>query len=118
MTGEDLISNLQHLYTQLGRAYELTNQWDKARASYKTMLSLAQAEHRPDLACAALNQLATLAIQDHFNLEMAHTLLQQARHLAEQSGNKAQLAETEWNLASVRSYAGISTRASHAASEP
>src|SRR5919106_3194627 len=40
--GEPSILELEHLYTQLGQTYELTNEWDKARAAYETLLTFAQ----------------------------------------------------------------------------
>ncbi|GAB4417587.1 MAG: hypothetical protein Fur0044_13280 [Anaerolineae bacterium] len=103
-TGQAASQNLQHLYLQLGRAYELTNEWDKARATYETMLALAQAAHAPEAECAALNRLATLAAQIAYDIDQATAFLQRAIGVAENCGDQVALAEAEWNLAQIRVY--------------
>jgi hypothetical protein len=96
------ITKYQHLHLQLGRAYELTNQWDKSYATYQTMLHLAQELPAPALECAALNRLANLTLQSAgYDLKQAAALLQQAQQVAEQSDDKAGLAETAWSLAQL-----------------
>jgi len=96
------ISNLYHLYLQLGRAYELMNEWDKARATYEAMLTFAQEAHAPEIECTALNRLATSALQGSaYDLTTAAALLQQALGVAESSGDKVGLAEIEWSLAQL-----------------
>lgn len=54
---------IEHLYTNLGRAYELNAEWEKARAAYTSMLAYAQEACQPAMESAALNRLATLAAQ-------------------------------------------------------
>jgi tetratricopeptide (TPR) repeat protein len=98
------ISNLKHLYLQLGRAYELTNVWDKARTMYETLLTLAQEVNLPEAECAALNRLATLAAQIAYDIDQATAFLQQAIQVAEGCGDPVALAEAEWNLAQIRVY--------------
>src|ERR671917_723803 len=39
---EPSIPDLEHLYIQLGRAYELTKEWGMARAAYEALLTLGQ----------------------------------------------------------------------------
>ena len=39
---EPSVPDLEHLYIQLGRAYELLEEWDKAREAYEAMLALAR----------------------------------------------------------------------------
>jgi DNA-binding SARP family transcriptional activator/tetratricopeptide (TPR) repeat protein len=96
------IQNLHHLYLQLGRAYELTNEWAKARATYEAMLTFAQEADSPEIECTALNRLATMALQGSaYDLTTAATLLQQALGVAESSGDKVGLAEIEWSLAQL-----------------
>jgi predicted ATPase len=56
-----LVPEIEHLYTQLGRAYELTAQWEKARAAYTSMLAYAQDARQPVMESTALNLLAALA---------------------------------------------------------
>ena len=96
------IQHLYHLYLQLGRAYELTNAWDKARTTYETMLALAQEAHAPAMEGVALNRLATLAVHDSaYDLAGAAALLHQALAVAESSDDQVGVAETEWNLAQL-----------------
>ena len=54
---------IEHLYTYLGRAYELNAEWEKARTIYTLMLAHAQDADQPAMESAALNRLATLAAQ-------------------------------------------------------
>ena len=54
---------IEHLYTHLGRAYELNAEWEKARAVYMLMLAHAQDACQPAMESTALNRLATLAAQ-------------------------------------------------------
>jgi DNA-binding SARP family transcriptional activator len=102
--GASLLQQWRHLYLQLGRAYELVSQMAAAAAVYRAMLDLAQRTSRYGMACVALNRLATLAAQSELDLELSRTLLQEARQLAESHGDKAGLAETEWNLAQLGVY--------------
>ena len=54
---------IEHLYIQLGRAYELNAEWEKARTTYTLLLEYAQEAHDPITERTALNSLATLALQ-------------------------------------------------------
>jgi DNA-binding SARP family transcriptional activator len=54
---------IEHLYTHLGRAYELNAEWEKARTAYTSMLAYAQDAGQPAMESAALNRLAALAAQ-------------------------------------------------------
>jgi predicted ATPase len=54
---------IEHLYTHLGRAYELNAEWKKARAAYTSLLAYAQEACQPAMESAALNRLAALAAQ-------------------------------------------------------
>jgi len=98
------IQGTSHLYSQLGRAYELTNTPDKAREAYEALLKLAREGKDASLECAALNRLAALAGRDLRNLSAAETLLKEALKVAEQSGDRASLADTELNLAQLGIY--------------
>lgn len=103
-SGQTQISNLKHLYLQLGRVYELTNGWDKARKMYEMLLTLAQEVNLPEAECAALNRLATLTAQINYDIDQATAFLQRAIHVAEGCGDPVALAEAEWNLAQIRVY--------------
>ncbi|HZU68353.1 MAG TPA: AAA family ATPase [Ktedonobacteraceae bacterium] len=52
---------IEHLYTHLGRAYELNAQWEKARAVYTLMLAYAQDACQSVMESTAQNHLAILA---------------------------------------------------------
>jgi predicted ATPase len=98
------VVQIHHLYVQLGRAYELNSDYQKAHRVYEAMLTFARKEHEPRMECAALNRLATLASWA-FDMRTAATLLREALTVAERSGDTVGLAETEWGLAQVSYYA-------------
>src|SRR2546429_317569 len=54
---------IEHLYTSLGRAYELNTEREKARAAYTSMLVYAQDAREPAMESTALNCLEILAAQ-------------------------------------------------------
>jgi DNA-binding SARP family transcriptional activator len=94
-------AEIEHVYANLGRAYELSGQWEKARATYLSMLAASRDEREPALECAALNRLAILLVQRFGDIAAATDLLEEALEVAENSGDKAARAETEWNLAQM-----------------
>jgi DNA-binding SARP family transcriptional activator/tetratricopeptide (TPR) repeat protein len=100
---EDL-SAMQHLYTQLGHAYELNNEVEQADSTYSTMLKFAQDAHRATMECAALNLQAALYARNGYHLEEATTLLHSAWKIAERAGDTVGLVETEWNLTQLSGY--------------
>ena len=97
-------TRLHHLLAQLGRAYELCNDFAAAHATYQTMLVTARQMHDPAMECAALNHQAVLASEDFSNLERAKTLLQEALNVAERNNDRVGLAETQWSLARMHYY--------------
>jgi DNA-binding SARP family transcriptional activator len=54
---------IEHLYTHLGRAYELNAEWEKARAVYTMMLAYAQEAGELVMESTAQSHLAALAAQ-------------------------------------------------------
>jgi hypothetical protein len=54
---------IEHLYTDLGRAYELNAEWEKARAVYTLLLAYARDSGQSAMESTALNRLTTLAAQ-------------------------------------------------------
>jgi tetratricopeptide (TPR) repeat protein len=56
-------TEIEHLYTHLGRAYELNAEWEKARTAYTSLLAYAQDACQPALESTALNRLTALAAQ-------------------------------------------------------
>jgi DNA-binding SARP family transcriptional activator len=95
----------EHLYLQLGRAYEFVNDWERASATYDALLALGRESQRPARECDALNRLATVRAQGSFDLPGAMGLLAQAQAAAERSGDQLRLAETNWNQAQLTFYA-------------
>ena len=104
-SGEPLVElsipNLEHLYTQLGRIYELTDKWEKAGAAYETMLAFAREEGEARLEVIALNHLAAFLFHKKSNLQRIMALLKEALKVAEKAGLAEALAETECNLVDV-----------------
>jgi hypothetical protein len=70
------VTSLHHLYSQLGRAYEIRNDARAAQAIYQTMLETARRMHEAEMECVALNRQAVLEGEDFFRLERSLALLQ------------------------------------------
>jgi tetratricopeptide (TPR) repeat protein len=98
------VTAMQHLYLQLGQAYEHSNEFKQAHSVYQTMLAFAQESGIHTTECIALNRLAALVAYNQLDVKQAAAFLHQALSLAEQSGESALLAETECNLAQLYMY--------------
>ena len=97
--------DLEHLYVQLGRAYELTQEWGKAREANEAMLALAREVEEARLEVIALNNLAILSFpQQDADPPRARRILEEARRVAEEAGLKEALVETECNLVDLMSF--------------
>ncbi len=57
------VSQIEQLYTQLGRAYERNAEGEKARAAYTALLTYAQEASQPVLEQIARTHLEALASQ-------------------------------------------------------
>ena len=102
---EPSIPALEHLYTQLGGAYERAKDWEKARAAYETMRALGRQLGEARLEVVSLNLLAILMFhQQETDPSRVRRILEEARRVAEEAGLKEALVETECNLADVMSY--------------
>jgi tetratricopeptide (TPR) repeat protein len=101
---EPSIQDLEHLYTQLGRAYEMSDEWRKARVAYETMLALAREVGEAKLEVISLNHLAVLAYHQEADARRVSALLDEARRVAEEADLKEALAETELNLADAMAF--------------
>jgi tetratricopeptide (TPR) repeat protein len=101
---EPSIQELEHLYSQLGQTYELTNEWEKARAAYETMLALAREVGEARLEVVSLNHLAILAFHQEAGPPRAKVLLEEARGVAEEADLTEALVETECNLVDVMGF--------------
>jgi predicted ATPase/DNA-binding SARP family transcriptional activator len=103
--GELIAVEIEHLYANLGRSYELSGEWEKARVTYLSMLTASKDEREPALECVALNRLAILLVQRFGDIAAATDLLEEALEVAQKSGDRAAWAETEWNLAQMAIHA-------------
>ena len=102
---EASIPNLEYLYTQLGRAYELTKMWRKAEAAYETLLALGRRLGEARLVVVALNHLAVLRFpHQKGDPTKAKAFLEEAKRVAEEAGLAAGLVETKCNLADLVSF--------------
>ncbi|HLL56953.1 MAG TPA: AAA family ATPase [Rubrobacteraceae bacterium] len=95
------IPDLEHLYTQLGRTYELTDEWEKARLAYETILAFAREADEARLEVAFLNHLAAFIFHHETDHQRARALLEEARLVAEEADLTEVLVETECNLVDV-----------------
>jgi tetratricopeptide (TPR) repeat protein len=101
----------ERLYCNSGRAYEATEQWDKAQTSYEALRQLGQEQRRADLEGSALNRLAVLAMLQTHDVRRAQAFLHAARSVAAAQGAQTLVAETEWNLAHIATLAWESSAA-------
>ena len=100
---EPSISDIEHLYSQLGRTYEMADRWEKARETYETMLALAREMGKARLEVITLNHLAVLVFHHEGDTSKVRTLLERARRVAEEAGLAEALAETECKLVDLMS---------------
>jgi tetratricopeptide (TPR) repeat protein len=96
----------QGLYAGLGRAYELTEAWLEAQATYQAMIAYAESIGAAAMLCLGLNRMATVYNNGFKDPQRAIALLEQALKVSEQSGDRRGLAETQWNLS-------VATRMQH-----
>ncbi len=96
---------IEHLYIHLGRMYELDAQWENAREAYRSLLAYAREAGERVMESTILTRLAILVAQQSLDLTSAQGLLEEARRVAEASGDLVMLAETEWNLAQMAIHA-------------
>ena len=101
---EPSVPDLEHLYIQLGRAYELPEEWEKAREAYEAMLALAREVEEARLEVGAINNLAVLAFHQESDPPRARRLLEDARRVAEEGELEELLVEIECTLADVMTY--------------
>lgn len=87
-----------NLYAGLGRAYELAEAWPRAQQMYQAMITYARTIEAASIECQGLNHLATVYTNGFKEPQQAIPLLEQARAVAEQSGDLQGLVDTEWNL--------------------
>ncbi len=88
----------QALYVGLGRAYEQSERIESARTLYESMIAYAQQVGAPAMECQGYNHLSELYNMALFNPSKALKLLDRAREVAEQAGDRRGMAETAQNL--------------------
>ncbi len=91
---------VQRLYERLGRAYEVVNDWDRAKHVYEELIEHAGRVARPEAEVSARLSLASLSVQQ-FDVDRAARILEDAIELAEACDDQHGLAEAEWHLATV-----------------
>ena len=97
---ERSIQDLVHLYTRLGRAYEMANEREKAREAYEALLALGRQLGEATLEVLSLNHLAVFDYHQGDDRKV-RALLEEARRMAEDAGLEEALVETQCNLAEV-----------------
>src|SRR5437667_2342983 len=95
------VSDVQHHYVYLERAYAIKNAWQQAQQAYEEHLAYEQHQRLPRLVSMTLNRLAILAVQQSHDKPKVRALLEEAWRMAETSHDQKALAETEWNLAQI-----------------
>ncbi|HET6659187.1 MAG TPA: AAA family ATPase [Rubrobacter sp.] len=97
---ERSILDLEHLYIRLGRAYEMTDEREKARAAYEALLAVGRRLGEARLEVLSLNLLAVFDYHQGDD-QKTMALLEEARRMAEDVGLLEALVETECNFAEV-----------------
>ncbi|MCB0213618.1 MAG: tetratricopeptide repeat protein, partial [Anaerolineae bacterium] len=94
---------IAHLYTQLGRALELSAEFDQALAIYKEMAEMAQQRNVPAMKLTALMAKTTLRAMPSrtFDPVQGETIAKQALTLARNLGDQAAEAKILWNLSNL-----------------
>ena len=92
---------VERLHIQLGRAHEMADEWEKARAAYEAMLAFAREAGEARLEVVALNHLAGYLFHHEADPRKAAAFLEEALKVAEGAGLGEALAETRCNLAMV-----------------
>ena len=89
----------QAFFAGLGRAYELAEEWSKAKETYEAMIDFARLNGATAMECLGINRIANISLFFDQDRQQALALLKQAYALAEQHGDHLNMAETDWSLA-------------------
>jgi hypothetical protein len=95
------IPDVEHLYTQSGRAYEMADEWEKAHATYETMLAFAREAGEARLVVISLDHLAAFLFDKEHDTRRVTALLEEALKVAEEADLAEARVETECNLVDV-----------------
>ncbi|MFN8373172.1 MAG: hypothetical protein U0694_09900 [Anaerolineae bacterium] len=103
---------LTHLYTRLGRAYELDTRYQQAVDLYTEFEALARRrQDKPMLLAAVLNHAVVVSVPNAVvNLEEGERLAHQALALSEELGDRAAEAKALWCLLLTGFYGGQLTK--------
>jgi class 3 adenylate cyclase/tetratricopeptide (TPR) repeat protein len=104
---------LRHLYTRLGRSYELVGRFDAALDLYQQMRSAGQQSSDGELQLIALTETAKIYSTPTalFDPAKGGEFSDQAVELARQQGNPEAEARTLWNRSNSEMFAGEVARA-------
>ena len=98
------VAIVERLYNQLGLAYELTYEWEKARATYETMCAFARESGAAKVEVIALNHLAVYRLHREGDIPGAKLLLEEAMEVARKARLREVSVESACNLASLMVY--------------
>jgi predicted ATPase/class 3 adenylate cyclase len=98
---------LIHLYTKLGRTYEVCGQFDQALETYAELEKLGVDRGQPALELAALLPQATVLATPtgRWDTERAEVIGKRALSLAQQLGDARSESKALWNLMLLENYA-------------
>ncbi len=98
-TNADL-SQIAHLYTQLGSVLELSGKYQQALSNYEKMLTFATERHERAMELSALMAKATVysTFTEAHNPELSERTLIRALEVSEEIGDIAAQARLNWNL--------------------
>ena len=97
-------ASVERLYNHLGLAYELNDEWEKARVTYETMLAFARDSGAAKVEVIALNHLAVYSFHHKGDIPGAKALLEEAMEVAKEACLTEVLVETACNLAGLMVY--------------
>lgn len=97
---------VERAHSGLGEAYSLVPDLTQAAVSYQQLYEYGERENRPSMRVAALNNLGYTTAAIAFDLDGASRYLDEARELAEQTGDELGLAQYHMNACFVASMAG------------
>ncbi len=93
------VTAIHDLYRSLGRAHELVNDWESARAIYREFLGSARERERLDLEAKALIRLSGVHLLEAANLGSGEEHLEQAIQVARRAEDERVEAEAQAQLA-------------------
>ena len=97
-------ASVERLYNHLGLAYELAEEWDKARLTYETMRAFGRDSGAAKVEVIALNHLAVYSFHYKGDIPGAKTLLERAMEVAREACLAEVMVETACNLAGLMVY--------------